>query len=123
MLSSEKEIQILTHIRDNPDATESTIIDMFGPAAEIRLRQLLGLSAIRFDGHYEKGLFIESGTYVVTPTGEMLIEDYLLEHRQKQKAKWEDRLWKFVPIVISVLALIVATISLAQALHWIDIAK
>ena len=68
-------------------------------------------------------MFIAAGTYVVTPTGEMHIEDYLLEHRKIAKAKWEDMAWKFAPIVISILALIVATISLAQALHWIDLAK
>lgn len=107
MSISEKEFQILTHIKDNPDATLITIIDRFGQAAEIRLQHLLSISAIRFDGHYDdNGVFIETGAYVVTPTGEMLIEDYLLEHRLKQKAKWEDRAWRFVPIIISLIALI-----------------
>lgn len=71
----------------------------------------------------EFGLNFSKRTDVIhiTDLGIKTIEDWKAHCRQKAKQKWEARAWKFIPIVISVLALIVATTSLAQALHWIDL--
>lgn len=118
-----KEYQLLNHLKEHPDATKETIVSTFGESAEIRLNNLHMVNAIRLDGHYVKGEFIPSGKYLIANVGKMLLEDYAYEHHLTQKAKWEDRAWKFAPIIISTLALIVAATSLAQALHWIDLAR
>lgn len=67
------------------------------------------------------GGYVHTG-YEITDIGHMLIEDYHEDVTEKWRIKWEDRAWKFAPIVISSLALIVAVISLLQALHRIDLA-
>jgi len=59
----------------------------------------------------------------ITEHGIKAVEDWRLQCLKDSRALWEGRFWKLGPIIISILALAVATISLLQALKWIDIAK
>lgn len=55
----------------------------------------------------------------VTPYGREILED----ERKRHRLHVEERLWKFFPIFISMLALILSTIALLESLHWIRLAK
>lgn len=120
---SPKDYELLLYIRDNPQNAQPDTVSTFGPAAYARLKHLSNMEAIkpRLTRHSEGG-YVHTG-YEVTDIGHMLIEDQQGTLQEKRRNKWEDRAWKFAPIVISVFALIIAAVSLAQALHWIDIAK
>ena len=57
----------------------------------------------------------------ITALGIKTVEEHALHQQQIRKRLWEERIWKLTPICISILALIVATISLLEALHWIHL--
>ena len=120
---SPKDFELLLYILENPQNSQSDTVNNFGPSTYARLKHLSHMDAIKphLTRHSDSG-YVHTG-YEITDIGHMLIEDQQGILQEKQKNKWEDRAWKLAPIVISVLALIVAVISLGQALHWIDLAK
>ena len=122
MLSS-NDFAMLVYLRDNPQNAQADMFANFGNSAPARLKYLLRMEAIQPSlTKHADGSSVHTG-FSLTSTGYMMLEDYMLEHRITSRAKWEDRAWKLAPIIISALALIVAVTSLAQSLHWIDIAR
>lgn len=59
----------------------------------------------------------------ITPLGEKALEEWRMESAARAKRTREERLFKTVPIMISLLALVLSIISLLQSLQWIDISK
>ena len=62
---------------------------------------------------------VYTGKLRITPLGLKVLEEWRLHENKRRWKLWEDRAWKF----ISLLALIVAIISLLQSLHWIHLEK
>ena len=60
---------------------------------------------------------------LITELGIKTVEDWKLSKIQDSKQLWESRAWKLAPILISLVALIVAIVSLLEALHWIHLAQ
>lgn len=49
--------------------------------------------------------------FAITVFGRSLLKSYLIHKSDEMWKKWEDRIWKFVPIVISTLALIISFLA------------
>ena len=65
----------------------------------------------------------ETDMLSITQLGIKAVEDWRLNDKSKADKTWEYRFWNIASIVLSVLALIIAGVSLAQALCWIDISR
>ena len=65
----------------------------------------------------------ETDMLSITQLGIKAVEDWRLNDKSKANKTWEYRFWNIASIVLSVLALIIAGVSLAQALYWIDISR
>ena len=66
---------------------------------------------------------IYTGEIEITELGKKALEEWRLQKKENRRKLLEDRISKFAPIVISIIALIVAITSLLQSLHWIDLEK
>ena len=64
-----------------------------------------------------------TGFIEISELGVKALEEWHLANKKASRKLWEERLWKFAPLPISITALAVAIISLLQALHWIQLAK
>lgn len=113
---SEYDFQIILKLYKSSPMNEKDIIDAFPKQKVVRLR-LLALS------NYGSGDYLEyltekcvnddgSDDYVytndvaITELGIKAAEDYLLQQKQNMRQKWEDRLLKTLPIIMSTIALI-----------------
>ena len=117
--------------------TETALTDSFPKQSAVKHRIQLLMdydyddSVVTFGGV----LFPKSDTYYIqySTTNTDLLElsshglkaweDWKWQKKHDRQKVLEDRALKIIPIVISISALIVATISLLQALHWIDLAR
>ena len=116
---------------------ESALINSFPSQSSVKHRIQLLMDYDYDDSMVAFGgvLFPKSDTYYIqhSPTNTDLLElsahglkawdDWKWQKKRDRQKILEDRAWKIIPIVISISALIVATISLLQALHWIDLAR
>lgn len=78
-----------------------------------------GTAYLERDYIMKQGRGIYTGKIQITPLGLKTLEDWHLRENKRRRKLWEYRAWKF----ISLLALIVAIISLLQSLHWIHLEK
>lgn len=65
----------------------------------------------------------ETDMLSITQLGIKAVEDWRLNDKSKADKTREYRFWNIASIMLSVLALIIAGVSLAQALCWIDISR
>lgn len=127
---SEFDFQLLDTIYQNQPVSIEKLEDLLPNQRNIRLRlELLaepdwasGFRGMKFAISNTSYIdFDDANTVRTTALGKKAIEEWTLQEKIASKQLWENRLWKFVPICISLLALIVATISLLEALHWIHL--
>ena len=62
-----------------------------------------------------------TGRIKITPRGLKVLEEWRRQKKKEHRKLVEWRITKYAPIVISIIALIVAIISLLQSLHWIHL--
>ena len=53
-------------------------------------------------------------TFKITTFGRSVLKNYLIHKADENWKKWEDRIWKFIPIVLSTLALIISFMAYAN---------
>lgn len=82
-----------------------------------------GTAYLERDYIMKQGCGIYTGKIQITPLGLKTLEDWHLHKKKDRRKLLEWRISKYAPIIISIVALIVATISLLQSLHWIDLEK
>ena len=77
-----------------------------------------GMPTPRPDSYYVQ----ESASKLeLSPHGWKTLEDWHLQKKKEHRKLVEWRITKYAPIIISIIALIVAIISLLQSLHWIHL--
>ncbi len=104
MLSS-KDYELLLYIRDNPQNAKLDTVGMFGPSTYARLKHMSHLEAIKPSlTRQSDGGYVHTG-YEITDVGHMLIEDQYEAMQEAQSKMSEERLWRFIPIAISLAAL------------------
>ena len=126
--------ELLQYIADNSPVLESDIIEHFAEQSALSLRlSLLSTSLKKSAGSFSYP--VENTSYIsyqyeeftdqygltrtkktsyiqIEPLGKKVLEEYHHKLKMSHRKKWEDRFWKLGPIIISIIALIIAGSSL-----------
>ena len=73
------------------------------------------------DSYYIQTSSSNSDMLELSPHGMKVMEDWSRKKKKEHRKLVEWRITKYAPIIISIIALIVAIISLLQSLHWIHL--
>ena len=120
----ELDYEILSCLEDSPlnkDSLIASFPDQTAPAFRLdRLCESSHIAHVYEDEFYGRsGSTIYTGMVEITEQGLKALADWKLQRKKERRKLREERAWKF----ISLLALIVAIISLLQSLHWIHLEK
>ena len=127
---SELDLQLLNAIYQNQPISVKELDSLLQNQHTVRLRIKLlaepdwvpGIRGMKFAVDNTSYVsFDDTGAVRTTELGKRAVEEWHLQKKAASRKLWEIRLWKFFPICISLLALIVETVSLLEALRWIHL--
>ena len=103
---------MLCYISRTPNAHEHHIVNLFGPGSHARLHNLISNGIVcRTTTANEYGGHDINGCFAISDKGHMLMQDYSYNVGFSLKRLWEERYWKLVPIVISLVSLIFSILA------------
>lgn len=113
---------ILLFISKFDEVTEADILKKFPDATFATIHRLDSLAVSDYINYYacgsENPCMNNAASCKIIDSGRKALQDYSEAEKNRNIQKMEERAWKAIPIIISVIALIFSGFALAKSYGW-----